>query len=52
MEGVVQISSPWDTATRHMGRFRSCIRAGLDWTLGSISLPPRELVNAPRLSVP
>ena len=53
MEREVLISSPcWDPATRCVGMCRRGIRRGLDWSLGSISLPPREVVNVPCLSVP
>jgi len=34
---------------RHVGIIESCIREGLDQTLGSISLLPREVVTAPCL---
>ena len=39
MEREVLISSPWYPVTGHVGMVQSCIRGGLDWTLGSISLP-------------
>ena len=39
MEREVLSSSPWYPVTGHVGMVQSCIRGGLDGTLGSISLP-------------
>ena len=39
MERKVLNSSPWFSVTGHMVMVHSCTREGLDWTLGSISLP-------------
>jgi len=60
-EKEVLSSSPWDPEIRRVGMAQSCARGGLDWTLGSISLPRgwvkhwnrllREVANAPSLSV-
>jgi len=57
----VLISSPCYPVTGRMGMVQSCIRGGLDWTLGSISYTermvshwnrlPSEVVDAPSLSV-
>jgi len=39
VESEVLSSSPWYPVTGHVGMVQSCARGGLDWTLGSISLP-------------
>jgi len=39
MEREVLSSSLCNPVIGHVGMFQSCIRGGVDWTLGSISLP-------------
>jgi len=39
MEREVLSSSAWDTVTGHLGVVQSCVRGGLDRTLGIIYLP-------------
>ena len=39
MESEVLSSAPWDPVIGLVGIIQSCARAGLDWTLGNISLP-------------